>query len=94
MDLVSFCNRYLDDGKLRFIPKTFAEKHSLCERFLRKVGNVAVSKKTEADVLGYLSEQAKTRSANVYNRDPKKPTRHVELGHENPQIPEQSSSLN
>ncbi len=71
MDLLTFCNRYLDFGKLRYTPKTFSEKRSLCQRFLRKVGNKPVSAVTEENVFDYLSGQAQTRSANVYNRDRK-----------------------
>ncbi len=93
MDLATLCNRYLDYGKLRFIPKTFAEKHSLCQRFLRKVGNVAVAEVTEAEVLGYLSEQAKTRSANVYNRDRKNLLAMWNWGMKILKIPKQSNSL-
>lgn len=70
-DLLTFCNRYLDHAKLRFTPKTFSEKNSLCKRFLKRIGNLAVTQVTEERVLDYLSLQAKSRSANVYNRDRK-----------------------
>jgi len=71
MDLQSFFNKYLDHAELRFIPKTFVEKRSLCMRFLDMIGNTSVSLVTTEVVYQYLSQQARNRSANVFNRDRK-----------------------
>ena len=71
MDLVSFCNRYMDHAQMRFVRKVFVEKKSLCLRFLEMCGNMPVGQVTSAMVEAYLTKQAKARSANAYNKDRK-----------------------
>lgn len=71
MDLLTFCNRYLDDAKLRYIRKNYIEKKTLCKKILKIWGSVPVDEITPEMVQKYLANRAKKGSANLHNRDRK-----------------------
>jgi integrase len=70
-DLLTFCNRYLDDAKLRYIRKTYIEKKTLCEKLLKAWGNPRVDEITPIMIQKYLSKRAQKGSASLHNRDRK-----------------------
>lgn len=69
MDLASFCNRYLDHARLRFVPKTYDNKRRLCRRLLMYLGDISVNEVTPELIEDYLTHQAGTRSTSRYNED-------------------------
>lgn len=83
MDWLTFSNQYLDDAKQRFTDKVYREKKALCHRItahLKKefeieefsLQNVPlVEEITPTIINNFLSEVARTKSANCYNRDRK-----------------------
>ncbi len=71
MDLLSFCNRYLDDAKLRYTRKTYIEKNTLCNKILKVWGSLTVVEITPEMIQKYLAERAHTGSANLHNKDRK-----------------------
>jgi len=71
MDLMSFCNKYLDFAS-RFSEKTYKEKQAVCKRILKSWGaEIPVANITPMMVEDYLSEQKTERSANAANKDRK-----------------------
>ena len=71
MDLLTLCNRYLDDAQLRFTRKTFAEKKTLCKELLKRFGNLPVEEIMPEMIQKYLTHRAQKGSANLHNRDRK-----------------------
>ncbi len=71
MDLLDFCNKYLDHAELRFTKKVFKEKKALCETLIERWKDIEVQAVTPEMVNEYLAEQAKKRSNNAHNKDRK-----------------------
>jgi integrase len=67
MDLLTFCNKYLDHATDRFSDKTLEEKRRLCRRLLTFCGNPTVEEVTPAMVEGFLANKKQIRSANASN---------------------------
>lgn len=70
MDWLTFSNSYLDEAKLRFTPKVFQEKLSLCKRVIEFWGNPATAEITPEMVRQYLNSRAQV-SASRFNKDRK-----------------------
>ena len=71
MDLMTFCNKYLDYAE-RFTKRTYDEKKALSRRIIKVWGaNIIVDQISPDMVLPYLDDQAQNRSANASNKDRK-----------------------
>lgn len=72
MGFLNLSNEYLDVSKLRFTPKVYQEKRSLCQRFAKYLKrNRSVAEIQTKDINRYLMIQARNRSANAANKDRK-----------------------
>lgn len=71
MDLLTFCAKYLDYS-LRYQPKVYDEKKTVCKRILNKWGpEILASDINSGHAQEYLDQQATARSANAANKDRK-----------------------
>jgi integrase len=72
MELITFCNLYLDYAKQRFVKKTYLEKRALVQRICDKWGkHTPVDEISAGMIATYLGRQAKERSNNASNKDRK-----------------------
>ena len=72
MELITFCNHYLDYAKQRFVKKTYLEKTALVQRICDKWGKHTPVEEINAGMIdNYLGKQAKERSKNASNKDRK-----------------------
>jgi len=69
MDLVSFCNNYLDYARLRFVKNTYDNKKRLCNRLLEYLGNMPAADVTPEMIHSYLMDCAAKISTGRFNED-------------------------
>ena len=69
MDLATFFNKYLDYAVLHYVDKTYKNKHRVCRRLLKRIGNLPVIEVTPELINDYLTEQVTIRSKAGYNED-------------------------
>lgn len=69
MDLATLCNKYLDNARLHWTVKTYKNKHRVCRRLLKYLGNISVAATSAERINEYLTVQANCRSVAGYNED-------------------------
>jgi len=69
--LWSLSQKYLEDCKINFDKKTFAEKRFCLKRFYEEVGDIDVRSIEPHVILDFINERARTQSNNAANKDRK-----------------------
>ena len=69
--LWTLSQKYLEDCKINFDRKTFAEKRFCLKRFYEEVGDIDVRSIEPHVILDFINERARTQSNNAANKDRK-----------------------